>query len=84
MSELVKALQVLKTGRRPVAWGEEEARREARSLITRIKTGAKSDLNILAHERSIVQIAEAEIPEDAAAVLTPFFHHMSSFMINRA
>lgn len=29
-------------------------------------------------------IVEAEIPEDAAAVLTPFFHHMASFMINRA
>lgn len=29
-------------------------------------------------------LVEAEIPEDAAAVLTPFFHHMASFMINRA
>jgi hemoglobin len=29
-------------------------------------------------------LVEAEIPADAAAVLTPFFHHMASFMINRA
>ncbi|MGE0814286.1 MAG: globin [Vicinamibacterales bacterium] len=29
-------------------------------------------------------LAEAEIPEDAAAVLRPFFQHMASFMINRA
>ena len=29
-------------------------------------------------------LVEAEIPGDAAAVLTPFFHHMASFMINRA
>jgi hemoglobin len=29
-------------------------------------------------------MVEAQIPEDAAAVLTPFFHHMASFMINRA
>jgi len=29
-------------------------------------------------------LVEAAIPEDAAAVLTPFFHHMASFMINRA
>lgn len=28
-------------------------------------------------------LVEAEIPEDAAAVLQPFFHHMASFMINR-
>ena len=32
-------------------------------------------------DRALVQ---AEIPADAAAVLTPFFHHMASFMINRA
>jgi hemoglobin len=32
-------------------------------------------------ERALV---EAEIPDDAAAVLRPFFHHMASFMINRA
>jgi hemoglobin len=32
-------------------------------------------------ERAMV---EAEIPDEAAAVLTPFFHHMASFMINRA
>jgi hemoglobin len=31
-------------------------------------------------ERAMV---EAEIPEDASAVLLPFFHHMASFMINR-
>ena len=29
-------------------------------------------------------LVEAEIPKDAAAVLTPFFHHMASFMIIRA
>jgi len=29
-------------------------------------------------------MVEAQIPADAAAVLTPFFHHMASFMINRA
>jgi hemoglobin len=29
-------------------------------------------------------LVTAEIPADAAAVLTPFFHHMASFMINRA
>ena len=29
-------------------------------------------------------LVEAEIPADAADVLTPFFHHMASFMINRA
>jgi len=29
-------------------------------------------------------MVEAQIPEEAAAVLTPFFHHMASFMINRA
>jgi hemoglobin len=29
-------------------------------------------------------LVEAEIPADAAAVLAPFFHHMASFMINRA
>jgi hemoglobin len=29
-------------------------------------------------------LAEAEIPEDAAAVLRPFFVHMATFMINRA
>ncbi|MBN8489038.1 MAG: globin [Burkholderiales bacterium] len=32
-------------------------------------------------ERALV---EAEIPDDAAAVLRPFFEHMASFMINRA
>ena len=29
-------------------------------------------------------LVEADIPADAVAVLTPFFHHMASFMINRA
>jgi hemoglobin len=29
-------------------------------------------------------LEEAAIPDDAAAVLRPFFHHMASFMINRA
>ena len=29
-------------------------------------------------------LVEAELPEDAVAVLQPFFHHMASFMINRA
>lgn len=29
-------------------------------------------------------LIEAEIPADVAAVMTPFFHHMASFMINRA
>lgn len=28
-------------------------------------------------------LTEAEIPDDAAAVLRPFFQHMASFMINR-
>jgi len=29
-------------------------------------------------------LVEAELPENAVAVLQPFFHHMASFMINRA
>jgi len=29
-------------------------------------------------------LVEADIPADAVAVLTPSFHHMASFMINRA
>ena len=29
-------------------------------------------------------LAEAALPDDAVAVLQPFFHHMASFMINRA
>jgi len=29
-------------------------------------------------------LVEADIAADAVAVLTPFFHHMASFMINRA
>jgi hemoglobin len=28
-------------------------------------------------------LVEAALPEDAVAVLQPFFHHMASFMINR-
>ena len=28
-------------------------------------------------------IVEAALPEEAVAVLQPFFHHMASFMINR-
>ena len=29
-------------------------------------------------------LVEAALPDDAVAVLQPFFHHMASFMINRA
>ncbi|MEP7118836.1 MAG: globin [Acidobacteriota bacterium] len=29
-------------------------------------------------------LVEAAIPDDAVAVLQPFFHHMASFMINRS
>lgn len=29
-------------------------------------------------------IVEAALPEEAVAVLQPFFHHMASFMINRS
>jgi hemoglobin len=29
-------------------------------------------------------LADAELPPEAVAVLQPFFHHMASFMINRA
>lgn len=29
-------------------------------------------------------LVEASLPDDAVAVLQPFFHHMASFMINRA
>jgi len=29
-------------------------------------------------------LVEAALPDDAVAVLQPFFHHMATFMINRA